>query len=633
MKVLVIEDDQLISANLFTVLTADRYVVDLAKDGKIGLEMALEWDYDLIVTDLMLPTLDGISLCYQLRSQGYQKPILLLTAKDKGHEIVAGLDAGADDYVIKPYDANVLLARIRALLRRRERAIAEPLLVWENLQLNPTSAEVTYMQQPIFLSPKEYSLLELFLRHPQRIFSRNAIIDQLWTTLDAPTENAVTNLIKDVRRKLKAAGLEEDPFDTVYGLGYRLRASPNHPAPVTLKSNGKIPVAPDLNPASSILPDEKSTQPGAAAVYQVLERFQDSFQVQIQTLEAAIELLQTDRLTVKLQQQLQQEAHKLVGSLGTFGYMAASAIAYKVEQLLLQPDLTDEATRSIRIAQFNQYLAALKFELTQPPQLAPDAIASSFTTSTELLVVSDALDLIADLTTAAISHPVGKIRSVTKAVITELSLDFLPTVVLVDIDDKPLTRSELALLQALARRFVNVPIWILIASNNLEDRVMIAQTGVQGILQKPLTASQILGAIAQNQPRSLSLNSNILIVDDDAATLAALETILTGQGWQITSLTQPQKFWQTLTQAQPDLLLLDLEMPTFSGIELCQVVRRAPQWAKVPILVVTAHIDAASIQKVFAAGADDFIRKPIIETELTARVRSWLARSRLQPAK
>lgn len=629
MKVLVIEDDPLIAISLITFLTTQRYVVDLAKDGEEGLEMALEWDYDLIITDLILPKLDGINLCYKLRSQGYQAPILLLTAKDNSNDVIAGLDAGADDYLVKPYNASVLLARIRALLRRRARAIAAPLLIWENLQLNPASAEVTYLQQLVPVSPKEYGFLELFLRNPQRIFSRGAIIDQLWTTLDAPTENAVTNLIKDVRRKLKAAGMAADPFETVYGLGYRLRALPNQPLLATTLKSGVVPALLNQNPLLSLELKQQS-QPNVAAIYQVIERFRDSFELQIHVLEIVVELLQADRLTADQHQQAQQEVHQLIGSLGTFGYGEASAIARQIEQLLLQPNFTDAGVRSAMIAQFDLYLAALKFELTQPPQLMPEPQAAISNATATWLVISHDVAFVSALKAEAISRG-EQLHSWAIAAIAQLSLDFCPTTVLVDLDTNDLTQSPFALLQLLTQQFANSPIWVLTASDSLEERVAAARTGVQGILQKPLTASQTLAAIAQNQPHQVSPTARVLIVDDDPAMLAALEALLKPQGLQITSLAQPQKFWQTLTTTQPDLLLLDLEMPTFSGIDLCQVVRRDPKWSKIPILVVTAHTDAASIQTAFAAGADDFVRKPIIETELIARVSGWLARSRQQP--
>lgn len=226
MKVLLIEDDKPTVLLLSGALTAQYYTIDVAADGQIGVDLATAWDYDLILLNMLIPKVDGISLCHQLRSQGYQKPILLLTTKNSHTDIIRGLDAGADDYVTKPYDLSELLARIRALLRRGEKPLTPAVIAWEALSLNPVSARVTYNGHKLSLTPKEYKLLALFLRNPQRIFSRSAIIDRLWSIDVSPTEGAVTNLIKDLRQKLKTAGLTIDLLETVYGMGYRLKTPP-----------------------------------------------------------------------------------------------------------------------------------------------------------------------------------------------------------------------------------------------------------------------------------------------------------------------------------------------------------------------------------------------------------------------
>lgn len=137
--------------------------------------------------DVMLPKLDGISLCRRLRSQGYQMPILLLTGRDSSHEKAIGLDAGADDYLVKPFDREELVARVRALLRRGT-LTSTPVLEWGNLRFDPSSCEVTYGTRPLQLTPKEYSLLELFLRNSRRVFSCSAILDHLWSYESTPGE-------------------------------------------------------------------------------------------------------------------------------------------------------------------------------------------------------------------------------------------------------------------------------------------------------------------------------------------------------------------------------------------------------------------------------------------------------------
>jgi CheY-like chemotaxis protein len=149
-------------------------------------------------------------------------------------------------------------------------------------------------------------------------------------------------------------------------------------------------------------------------------------------------------------------------------------------------------------------------------------------------------------------------------------------------------------------------------------------------VHKPVLPEQIFKAIARILPQTQSVEAKVLVVDDDSATLAALSSLLRPWGLQVTSLNEPQRFWEVLTATAPDLLVLDLEMPTFSGFDLCQVVRQDPQWGDLPILVVTAHTDAESIQRVFAAGADDFISKPVVGPELVTRVTTHIERVRLR---
>ncbi|NET54417.1 MAG: response regulator transcription factor, partial [Merismopedia sp. SIO2A8] len=164
----------------------------------------------------------GISLCQRLRSHGYSTPILLITARDTSTDKVNGLDAGADDYVVKPVDLPELLARIRALLRRGNTS-SPPILQWGSLKLDPSSYEVSYRDQPLRLTPKEYSLLELFLRNGRRVLSRSMIIDHVWSFEAPPSPDTVKAHIKSLRQKLKAVGTPDDVIETIHSIGYRLK--------------------------------------------------------------------------------------------------------------------------------------------------------------------------------------------------------------------------------------------------------------------------------------------------------------------------------------------------------------------------------------------------------------------------
>jgi DNA-binding response OmpR family regulator len=221
MRILLVEDDVRLAETLAEALTDQRYVVDIVTDGESGWHQIKAFEYDLILLDVMLPELDGISLCHRLRSQGHTLPILMLTACDTIHDEVTGLDVGADDYIVKPVDLQKLFARIRALLRRGG-VPSLPILAWGNLSLNPSTYEVSYAKTPIHLTPKEYALLELLLRNGRRVLSRSVMIENVWSLESPPEEHTVKVHIRGLRQKLKAAGASEDLIETVHSMGYRL---------------------------------------------------------------------------------------------------------------------------------------------------------------------------------------------------------------------------------------------------------------------------------------------------------------------------------------------------------------------------------------------------------------------------
>lgn len=222
MRILLVEDDVRLTETLAEAFTDQRYMVDVVTDGEAGWNQAKMLDYDLLLLDVMLPELDGISLCHRLRSHSYSMPVLMLTARDTVSDKITGLDAGADDYVVKPVDLQELFARIRALLRRGN-VSSPPILEWGNLHLNPSTYEVNYGKNMLHLTPKEYGILELLLRNGRRVLSRSVIIEHIWSLESPPEEHAVKVHLRSLRQKLKAAGALEDFIETVHGIGYRLK--------------------------------------------------------------------------------------------------------------------------------------------------------------------------------------------------------------------------------------------------------------------------------------------------------------------------------------------------------------------------------------------------------------------------
>lgn len=221
MRILLVDDDEIFSELLKANLVEQNYVVDVAFDGIEGWDYIEAGNYDLIVLDVMLPKLDGISFCRKLRAKGLQVPVMLLTARGISDDKIVGLDAGADDYAVKSISLPELEARIRALLRRKANT-ATPVLMWGDLQLDPSKCEVRYGEILLNLTAKEYGLLELFMQNSQKIHSQTSILSKLWSLEDEPpSPETVRALIKRLRQKLKSVG-GSDLIETVYGMGYRL---------------------------------------------------------------------------------------------------------------------------------------------------------------------------------------------------------------------------------------------------------------------------------------------------------------------------------------------------------------------------------------------------------------------------
>lgn len=219
MHVLLVEDQPTVLNYVKRALEENGYAVDTARSGQEALYWAEVVKYELIILDIMLPELDGISVCRRLRRQGNQAAILMLTARDTVDDRVTGLDAGADDYVVKPFELKELLARLRALARRR--AAKTPIVKVGNLSLDPRTHVVMRNGELIRLTSKEYAVLECLMRDPDRVFTRTEIAESVWSYDVYNQSNVVDVYIRNLRRKI------DDPFDhklihTVRGAGYRL---------------------------------------------------------------------------------------------------------------------------------------------------------------------------------------------------------------------------------------------------------------------------------------------------------------------------------------------------------------------------------------------------------------------------
>ncbi|MBW4521864.1 MAG: response regulator [Scytolyngbya sp. HA4215-MV1] len=496
MKLLVVDDDINLAKAIAKVLAQQKYLIDVATDGQSAWEYTQSCLYDLIVLDVKLPSIDGISLCQKLRQEGYVNPILLLTACDSSSDKVLGLDAGADDYVIKPFDWEEFLARIRALLRRAGE-LAPAILSWGALRLDPITCEVSHAGELLPLRPREYKLLELFMRNSKRVFSCGAILEHLWSFEDPPSEDAVRAHIKGLRQKFKMVGAE-DLIETVYGLGYRLK-------PLEEKTSAELlvegePIAETADPLETVGRLQQ-------ALAEAWDDIQPEMLERVIFLEQVLNRLKMGAIDPQLQQQAASEAHKLVGTVGAYGFKFSSELSRQIETLLRD----DRPFDSTRIASLTEKLAALSQDLAGAAQVT----------------------------------------------------------------------------QSYPSPFVDV-------------------------LYLPESTHSV----------------RLLAVDDDPHVLANLKTVLEPWGIHLTTLVDPQRFWEYLEKTNPDLLLLDVVMPNGNGLELCESVRNSPDWAGLPIVFLTAYRDTETVQRAFLAGADDLVCKPVVAPELITRVMSRIERQR-----
>jgi len=670
MKILLVEDDEAIVQMLQPTLASQRYLVELATDGQAGWELVDSFEYDLILLDVMLPKLDGINFCKKLRAKGDRTPVLLLTAQDSSTDKVRGLDAGADDYALKPFDLEELLARIRALLRRSS-ATLSPVLEWGFLRLDPSSCEVTYDGTLLHLTAKEYGILELLLRNPHRIFSQSALLDRVWSFGEPPTENTVRAHIKSLRQKIKKAGAP-DPIETVYGLGYRLKAerelglgsresegqrdkedkgdkgshcvaggSPVEASGVDkgaegTRSRGTEEQLPITNYQLPITQSQIPTE-----LIPLWERHREKYINRIAVIERAIASAKQECLDPQLQSQAAKEAHTLIGSLGSFGLIAASQLCRQIER-----ELSDESKLSQeRIEPLSALVAALrqtlnvvevedlkvKSQKSEVKTQIPLPPTTNYQLPTTKLLIADSdipmiQAVITEATAAGMAVEVARDLSQAQEAIARTR----PDAVLLDLYFCHNRDRGLQFLSTLTNAQPPIPTIVMTLPQSFADRIAAARLGARSFLQKPVSPAQAIAAIAQVLQASTTPEAKLMLVDDDPQLLQRLQVLLEPWGFGVTLLSDPQQFWHYLAKFCPDLLILDIEMPQLSGIDLCQVVRNDPQWSELPIIFLSARTDAETIHRVFTIGADDYVNKPVIGPELVARVLNRLERSKIR---
>ncbi len=534
MQFLLIEDDEALIELLTTVLNTQNHGLVVARDGVAGKVMAESQFYDLILLDVGLPKLDGITLCRQLRQQGNLVPIILLTVRNSNTDNLIGLEAGADDYVVKPFNLNILMARIRALLRREYRSFR-----WEK--------------------PASHNLENTFSTELTRIWER--------------TKNTTFSRIQDLLDVLQS--LEKGELDNT------------------------------------------------------------------------------------ARERTKRNVHKLAGSLGTFGFQEGSTISQKLEQIFMEvTDVTSclEKSRPL-ILELQQVVMATdrallgeekkislmppavivlnpvhaldtKYKLIPPPETNELVINGLKTADYILLADNDRLF------TQTLAHEASSWKLGVKVVRTARELcqairQSVPTALLLNLELVNQLEDWQEFQQILKRSSPHPSLIVLSEKEGLVNRLKAIQLNADVFLQKPATPSQVFAAVSRAIGFYEWHRVKVLVVDDDLGMTELLKGLLETINFQVEVLTQPTEFWNYLGKIQPDLLILDVEMPSLNGICLCNMIRKDFQWSWLPVLFLTAHDDIETLQEAFSNGADDFITKPINPHAFINRVLNRWQRSQL----
>jgi DNA-binding response OmpR family regulator/HPt (histidine-containing phosphotransfer) domain-containing protein len=501
MRILVVEDDEILQSLLKQRLSAEHYAIDSASDGLKGWEYASTYDYDLLILDLVLPKLDGISLCQKLRKAGYTLPILILTSQDTSTAKIMGLDAGADDYVVKPFDEPELIARIRALLRRGS-TNPLPIVTCGDLHLNSSTHEVSYGNTVLNLTAKEYALLEMMMRESQHVFSNEEILESLWSSEEFPVDATVRSHLRRLRQKLTTVGAPPDLIATSHGRGYYLKYSHPPVEPNPAQPTPSKPATPKPTPQKTATETEQQDQ-YLELLNQTWTNHRSGCLDRLQTIQSALDHLQNGQLTSTLQVEAYRVAHTLVGTLGTFGLQEAMQLSRKIDQEL-HPDLHVEADQVTHLRSLLQQLHH-QIETTQSIQTLPNLSNSS---------------------------------------------------------SKPSSQPKLRL----------------------------------------------------------------MLVDDDPIFLKTFSPQLQHYGFQVSTVNHPTEFWPLLERIAPDVLVLDVQMPDTSGLSLCQSLRASPNWQRLPVIFLSSATDSKTQNEAFAAGADDYLCKPMSAQTLNDRIHQRLQR-------
>lgn len=496
MKILLVDDDTEITQLISRRLKQDNYVIEVATDGESAVDLLQVSPYSLILLDLILPKLSGIEVCQTLRNQGNQTPVLMLTGQDHTIDKVSGLDAGADDYLVKPFELDELAARVRALLRRNSEVTAA-VITHGPLRFDSRTQILTFLEKPVSLRPKELAIIELMLRYPTQVFEPDSILDQLWDLADCPGKATVKSHIRSLRKQLEAVGAT-NVVETVYGKGYRLN-------PAFLEEFGHDAGA-SINHLLEI-EDSTSTVSSQTIIDVTWEQVQSMSWHRLSRLKALVyshrqslpsdgsQRTRSDRWSDDCKMAV-AIAHQLKGTLGSFGFQTASLQAKYVEELLSVGCLEDDS----EVALLQDQVSKLQHLLLQHMTCHPDShqpVAGLPSMETPRVLVSSRDD---DWTQTLQQHGQDspfQIEICSPLNINDYLLEQTPSVVLLELSNAD-RNVDLSLLDALVSNYGDqIPILTVIESQQPDEQLVAIHHGASAIALKTWSIKTLLTIIAE----------------------------------------------------------------------------------------------------------------------------------------
>lgn len=616
MKILLVDDDPRFTEVAKTLLAEKKYEIDILHSAENILESIENNQYDLLILDVILPKTDGITVCKTIRKEHQELPILLLTALQGKNDKLKAFEAGADDYLVKPFDWDELLARIRALLRRKE-ADQISTLEWRNLKLVRERKQTIYGDKILDLTRTEYQILEVFLTNPSKLFSLNDLISKLWDSDLIPTDSTIRSHIKGLRRKLTTIGVESDFITTVYGMGYRLKEKD------ILTESEKDKKIDENNHNSGFISPQKSakntsilketTEDKTEKKELMSEALWKIWQEYKESVFEDITLLHTYNKNLDLsvnKEVIIRKAHSLVGFLGSLGFLEVSYVCKNIENLLRNNETIDKELEKLEA--FYHSLEEVNLDSSQ--NLLPEIS----TGKKKILLIDFSSDFVDnfinfgtfwDLEIDLVDNFNEGLEKLKKVKFDAIVLDIFLL--------KNLQERKNYLLE-LNKFTYETPLFIVTEESSLKSRGELSKYHLSGFLSKDLSPVKVIKLISNNlkQPEY----KIVLALDDDLKFLNILKSQIIDKNIKIITLNNPLQIWEFIENIYPDLIILDLQMPEINGIEICKVIRNDLRWRKIPIIFLTAYFDDDIIDQIIAVGANDFIPKSKLELELNHRI-------------